>query len=317
MKKSVQILIIAFIGVVTVNTAKAQTYDPYDVQVINNIIKNNGLQAEPDNPESWSPSIGPFHIQWTGETPKKIRELDISYCSLKGAVSVAGLTKMTYLNCSDNGQMNKIDATNCSSLIWVSMGSSAIFEINLTGIGHEVKISGYQHPGLTLYKNNEGKYSLPISLNEPVFYEMIYGELPPYSTISTTITYKNGILESSDNTVIGCWFNIKPIGYDYSNYFEGSIGFDYSEEPMEINAPDKEELKIYPNPTYNTLFIECSFTISSSLTVKLYDMFGKEVLTRNTNCNDRINISRLEKGSYIVTVFSEGKVIGNTKIVKQ
>jgi len=317
MKKSVQILIFAFIGVVTVSTAKAQTYDPYDVQVINNLIYNNGLQATPDAPESWSTGSpgNPFFLQWTEEAPKKITYLEISYGLLKGDASVAGLTKMTYLGCSDN-QMDKLDATNCLSLTEINCISNRLFEINLTSVGHEVEIEGDQRVRFTLYKNENGTYSLPINLNEPTFYETEYGG-PSYSTICTAITYKNGILESSDNTVEWCDFRIKPIGYEYSNCLEGNISFIYSEEPMEINAPDKEGLKIYPNPTCDILFIECSFTISRLLTVKLYDVLGKEILTHSIITNDEINISHLEKGIYVVNVLSEGKVIGNTKIVKQ
>jgi len=320
MKKVTQILIFAFISVVTVSTAKAQTYDPYDVQVINNLIKNNGLKATPDAPETWpTGGYGPFQIQWTKETPKKISYLGISYCSLKGDVSVAGLTKMTSLDCSDN-QMDRLDATNCSPLTYINLISCRIFEINLTGVRHEIDISDFQRVRFTLYKNGNGTYSLPINLNEPTFYEMEYDEYhePLFNTISTAITYKNGILEGSDNTVSSCLFRIKPIGYDYPNCLEGAIVFTYSEEPMGINTPDKEGLKIYFNSDNDTLFIDCdtSTSISNHFIVKLYDMLGKEVLTRNTNCNDGINISRLAKGSYIVNVLSDGKIIHNSKIVK-
>ena len=48
MKTAVQILVIVFIGVVTMNKAKAQTSDPLTVQSINDLIANNGLQATPN-----------------------------------------------------------------------------------------------------------------------------------------------------------------------------------------------------------------------------------------------------------------------------
>jgi hypothetical protein len=46
-------------------------------------------------------------------------------------------------------------------------------------------------------------------------------------------------------------------------------------------------------------------------------MLGKEVLNQNINGKSEINISHLPKGIYNVRVFSESKIIGNSKIVKQ
>jgi len=133
MKKVTQILIFAFIGVVTVNTAKAQTYDPYDVQVINNLIANNGLQATPDAPETWD------FATWNDETPKQIIELFLpSFYSgweyyLSGDVSLAGLTTLKKLDCfycpkksqmsnpkelatMQNRSITKLNVANCISL---------------------------------------------------------------------------------------------------------------------------------------------------------------------------------------------------------
>ena len=110
MKKVTQILIFAFIGVVTVNTAKAQIYDPYAVQVINNLIANNGLPATPNAPETWDFAI------WNDETPKQLIELQLyPPKGMKGAASFAGLTTLQTLNCAYN-QLAKLDLTNCVQL---------------------------------------------------------------------------------------------------------------------------------------------------------------------------------------------------------
>jgi len=71
--------------------------------------------------------------------------------------------------------------------------------------------------------------------------------------------------------------------------------------------------KIYPNPSNNCIFIECE----NFYTVKLYDTLGKEVLTQNANGKVELNISHLSNGIYIVTILSEDKVIGYSKVVKQ
>jgi hypothetical protein len=162
-----------------------------------------------------------------------------------------------------------------------------------------------------LNKNRDGRYSLPINLNEPVFYISNLNDI-----ISTVFSYGNGTIESSDNTVGSCGFSVQQIEREHSMNcnISGTMYFTYSEESG-ISLPDKEDLKIYLNSTNDKLFIDCENFKETA--VKLYDMNGKEVLNHSINRNDEINISHLEKGIYIVSVFSESKVIGNIKIVKQ
>ena len=71
-------------------------------------------------------------------------------------------------------------------------------------------------------------------------------------------------------------------------------------------------LKIYPNPTNDKFIVDYDGVAS----IKLYDMLGKEILTQTANGKTEINISHLPKGVYSVNVFSDGKIIGNSKIVK-
>lgn len=73
------------------------------------------------------------------------------------------------------------------------------------------------------------------------------------------------------------------------------------------------QVEIYPNPTNDKFTVE----FDGIATIKLYDMLGKEVLTQTTNGKTEININHLPKGIYNIQLFSEGKVVGNGKIVKQ
>jgi hypothetical protein len=82
-----------------------------------------------------------------------------------------------------------------------------------------------------------------------------------------------------------------------------------------VETDNYPSLRVYPNPANDKLFVECENFMS--ITVKLYDMFGKEILIQNTSEKTEINISHLLNGIYNVSVFSEGKIIGNSKIVKQ
>jgi len=75
-----------------------------------------------------------------------------------------------------------------------------------------------------------------------------------------------------------------------------------------------ETITIYPNPAQNVFFVECeNFT---SVTIKLYDMLGREILIKNATGKAEIDISDLPKGMYHAVAFSAGGVVGNRKIVK-
>jgi len=120
----------------------------------------------------------------------------------------------------------------------------------------------------------------------------------------------DGILKSSDNTVDKTNFTVQTIGNN--NYqLSGTMNFTYTN--VGINAPESIQPRVYPNPVKNAFFIDNEMLDN----VILYDMLGKKVLTQNVYGETEIAISHLPKGIYIVAVFSEGKLMGNTKIVKQ
>ena len=71
--------------------------------------------------------------------------------------------------------------------------------------------------------------------------------------------------------------------------------------------------RIYPNPANDKFIVESESIVS----IKLYDMLGKEAITQTADGKTEIDISHLPKGVYNVRILSDGKIIGNSKIVKQ
>ena len=293
------------------HTAQAQTYDPHAVEVINNLIANNGLQATPDAPETWD-----WFATWNDETPKQIIELQLEQ-RLSGNASFSGLTTLFDIRCED-GKLTKLDFTNCAQLTVLRCCNNLLSEINITGcaqIGYLVcyknalleldlsKVHPYflghdQYPSpLTLYKNESEEYTCTISLNNPVFG-------------NSAISYEKGILTSIDSTITSTSFAVQT-GYEN---LTGTMRFIYSDSE-EIRLPEIKPLKIYPNPSNDTLFIECEDFLS--LTIKIYNMQGKEILSQNVEGKPEINISHLPDGVYIVNAISKDKIIESIKIVKQ
>jgi len=129
MKNHLLILLFVFIGATAMHPLVAQTYDPYAVQVINNLIANNGLNAIPNAPETWE------FATWNNENPKQIVELHLSAhhtgVRMKGNASFAGLTTLQKLGIMYN-ELDKIDVTNCIQLRLFASRDNRLTEIDLT-----------------------------------------------------------------------------------------------------------------------------------------------------------------------------------------
>jgi len=373
------ILLICFFAF-SFTTATAQTYDPYAVQVINNLIANNGVDAIPNAPETWW-----NFTKWNDSIPKQLIEACFHYDeppfpALFGEVSFEGLTTLQKLWCNFN-KITKLNVKNCTGLLWLLCEDNFITELNVTNctelemllcqnnlltkldatsckkmqyltcynnkltkldlknnlkLTHLLSADNYlssldvsflinmenlqcyrntltkldltelknvnvfignkQSVPLTLYENELGEYTRSILLNNPTFG-------------NSAISYWDEVLKSIDNTVASTSFSVqtgKP-GFELS----GTMNFTYSN--VGVKTQEKIKLKVYPNPVNDILFIEGE----NFNTIKLYDMLGREMLCKNGNNKTEINISHLSKGIYIVAIFSEGKLMGNTKIVKQ
>jgi hypothetical protein len=82
---------------------------------------------------------------------------------------------------------------------------------------------------------------------------------------------------------------------------------------VDVHENTLTNFNIYPNPAIDKFVVE----YGSSASIILYDMLGKEVLKQNIYDNTEIAIDKLPKGVYCINVISEGKMVGNSKIVKQ
>jgi uncharacterized protein YkuJ len=90
--------------------------------------------------------------------------------------------------------------------------------------------------------------------------------------------------------------------------------FHYSTFTISVSETISTDIfSIYPNPTNNSFIVD----YNRAGVLKLYDMLGKEVLTQIIYGKTEININHLPKGIYGISIISERKVIGNSKIVKQ
>jgi len=312
MKTKILILIFAFTGATAMHTAQAQTYDPLAVQRINDLILNNGLVGATYNaPETWW-----RFATWNDETPKKIVGLYFDdMFSGGGTASFAGLTTLQTLAILSIGStgMTKVDVSNCIQLQTLDCSCYDIREIDLTGcielqslscsmnsllsldLAQLDKLTLFNGSGqfirLTLHKNEAGEYTLPVSLNNPSF-------------TNSAISYSEGILKSTDETVEGTDFSVQTNKEGFE--LTGGIMFIYSDKPG-IDSPESMQLKIYPNPNTGELRIaNYELRITS---VEVFDINGRKQETENrrqeTEREIVIDISHLPTGVYFVKVMTE------------
>jgi hypothetical protein len=82
-----------------------------------------------------------------------------------------------------------------------------------------------------------------------------------------------------------------------------------------VNA--ESPLKVYPNPTNNTVYVELERFVNNG-TLTLFDMSGKLVLSQSLNGNSaQINLSALTAGNYILRLVENGTASAGVQVIKQ
>jgi hypothetical protein len=76
------------------------------------------------------------------------------------------------------------------------------------------------------------------------------------------------------------------------------------------------EMKLSPNPVENSLHITASdLKNKEALTVKLYDVLGKEALS--AVYKEELDLSGLEKGIYFLSLYQDNQLLVTKKVVKE
>ncbi len=118
---------------------------------------------------------------------------------------------------------------------------------------------------------------------------------------------------------LGDWHNFKGKREEFVNYFwdddEGvwlphlRNRYHYSEQDLSTNVSDvfESDILIYPNPTSNFIVFDVE-NIDTYSKVQLFDMQGKNVLTRTISPNNRLYVNYLSSGVYLYEFHNDGQV---------
>ena len=268
--------------------------------------------------------------------------LETLYCSNNQLteLDLSSYTNLQYLVCYNN-QLTELDLNGCANLQTLYCYDNQLQNLNLTGCTNLSYLSCYNNQlqlsdlyaanlQVTSFNRYFGTQNLPsrtATVGEQLFADQsVFTQIITNNKIFTqyTVTRKNGSIHPLDYTVIDGKLTFNIAG-DYTVTMVNAAIVTDMKYPAEVIVDMKvtagtgitesvlSNIKIYPNPTSDSFIIDYEGLIQ----VKIYDMLGKEILTRDVNGKTEINISNFPKGIYNVNIFSESKIIGNSKIVKQ
>jgi len=88
-------------------------------------------------------------------------------------------------------------------------------------------------------------------------------------------------------------------------------------EPLSVDEPVKNKIKLYPNPTGGMLYIEAENLQSYAV----YNLLGQELINGNNNNNDNssfnINLEGLSRGTYLVRLIGMDGSVVTEKVVRE
>jgi hypothetical protein len=108
------------------------------------------------------------------------------------------------------------------------------------------------------------------------------------------------------------WVNNEYAAYKYSDLYLFPI---YGELNVGLKDIDINKYStLFPNPAENEVSVNCSFKINE---IEVYNLVGQKLFAKEINAyNTTIDVSKYEKGSYIVKINTD-KGVANKKFIKQ
>src|SRR5690606_39057978 len=223
-------------------------------------------------------------------------------------LNVSTLVNLKYLDCVDN-MLTSIDVSNNVLLEYLDITSDGdiypmnyFTEIDLSNNPniHTLKALGGGISKINLKNNNN---------NEDMFIDVGCWWCWDYPTdyIIGHICIEVDDIELAQNNQ-----------YPYSEWtiYHSGKTYSYTDDVEECSLSTQSfaqnNIKIYPNPVTETLYFDLKSDISIEK-VMIFDNLGRKVFEKN-NVSDNISVSDLQKGNYILKIFSD-KGVQTEKIV--
>lgn len=189
-------------------------YHDGDVAVINKIIAENGLEADPDAPSSWT-----GFLTWTGPEggTKRITGLSIQGRGLEGMLEVSGLTELSSLNCSSN-RLTALDLSGMK-VRYLTCGSNP-FTSFTSPEGWKLTVDSSENGSVMMRGYNLGTGEAELSADASVGYQF-----QRWEGLSAPADSKNpvSITLTDQETKVRAVFEPKKDDADGDGYHDGDV----------------------------------------------------------------------------------------------
>ncbi len=129
------------------------------------------------------------------------------------------------------------------------------------------------------------------------------------SSIDVCVVTDSTTMEAIQGIVAYQWRDIKLMPRDNNDFvnIQGTTC-----KTSSVRLLNEANIKIYPNPAVNSFTIETEQPVS----VSIQNITGQTLIRASVNRTDRIDISQLAEGIYLVSVFNkQGNLIGTSKLI--
>ena len=234
---------------------------------------------------------------------------------------VVNFTWITELDVSQNLQLKELDCGN-NWLTSIDVSQNVLLEVLYIGnysddmgpfneiteidlsnnsLIHTVDATGLPINIINLKnENNNSNMTITIGLDPWGWGEP--GE-PPYP--KACIIVDNGILANNNQYPYSEWTVYHPyMTYSYTDDVEACA--------LNVTSFEENKISIYPNPVSDILYFDTTDTVIEK--VILFDLSGRKILEQNQV--NTISVSDLQKGSYVLKIFTDKGVQTEKIIVK-
>ena len=272
--------------------------------------------------------------------------LEVSDKNISSLDGIEAFTALNYLYCPDN-QLTSLDVTNNAALIQLNCsGNQLIFlDVSQNTTLTDLVCNTNQLTSLNISQNtaltdlacvDNQLTSLDLSNNAALTYlELQTNQLTTLDVSqNTNLTFLNCInnqltsldvrngnntnfafFYSNNNSNLTCIY-VDDADYSNANWTNIDPNSTFVENEAECDALSigdnalELDVFIYPNPTDDYLFIEGN---KNPVSISIYNLLGAEVIA--TSATDKINVSELSKGVYIIRI-SDGINQTDKKFIK-
>lgn len=99
-----------------------------------------------------------------------------------------------------------------------------------------------------------------------------------------------------------------------TRFYNSTQNIEITTSTLGLETFDSLTFKIFPNPTKNIVNIKSNTVISN---IKLYNLLGQEMLAQDiNNRQSSVDLSNLSSGSYLMSIYVEGKKVSTKYVIK-